>query len=224
MATFPEVAAQVHNQSALLLRRPPHQRLLLTVHNPRWLLEAAGPLAPLLLLAQDPGVPPRQRPVQLLALAPCGAAYTQALVASWVAGVRRWLHGVAAAAQQAAPAVEVPWIVPLTPWAPPGEEADSADSEGGGGGGDAGPGPGQGGPYAGPLQHLCIQGNVDPARRDYAAAFAAAGHPAVLGALRARRERLLLVGSDQRKALEVPAALRPLVEARLDLDFGVGCF
>lgn len=228
MVTFPESGAGLAEQMDLLLARRPGQRFLLTVHNPGWLLEAAGPLAPLLLLAQDGAAPPARRPVQLLSLAPCGATYSRSLAQSWVAAMRRWLPGQSPAAP--APEVEVPWIVPLVPWEPPASK-DAADEEApadGGGGNSTNSTKaarrqreGAAAAAAPPLRHLCIQGNLDPARRNYAAAFAAAGHPAVVGQLRERDERLLLVGSDQGRKLEVPPALKEYVEPRLDLDYEV---
>ena len=66
---------------------------------------------------------------------------------------------------------------------------------------------------------------MHPKRRDYASAFAAASHPAVLAQLRARNESLLLVGSYKKKKmgeLEMPEVLRPHVRIVPDLPFRVG--
>ncbi|KAI7842453.1 hypothetical protein COHA_004092 [Chlorella ohadii] len=59
---------------------------------------------------------------------------------------------------------------------------------------------GAGGPNR-PMRHLCIQGAIDPRRRDYDSFFEAASHPAVLAELKARGERLLLVGHKPRDGL-----------------------
>ena len=51
------------------------------------------------------------------------------------------------------------------------------------------------------------QGNIDPDRRNYAAAFKAAMHPAVLSQLRRRGEQLLLVGAEVRACMHGSAQL-----------------
>lgn len=63
------------------------------------------------------------------------------------------------------------------------------------------------------------QGGIDPIRRDYGSAFAAASHPAVLAQLERRGERLLLVGANRASELPVPDALQPFVERKSSLDF-----
>lgn len=151
MATYPELASMLETQHSLLLQRRPGQRILLTVHNPRYLLESAGGLAPLLLLAQHAaggeGDSKQQavQPVQMLALAPCSASYTSTLFGAWAADVARWMPGWDAPTGKAAKP-EVPWIVPLVPWAPANETK--------GGKGLASKGEGE---YRGPLAHFCIQ-------------------------------------------------------------------
>jgi hypothetical protein len=62
-------------------------------------------------------------------------------------------------------------------------------------------------------------------RRNYAAAFDAAAHPAVLAQLRARNESLLLVGTlrPDAKPLPVPTPLQPHVRTVADLNYKVGC-
>lgn len=69
----------------------------------------------------------------------------------------------------------------------------------------------------------CLQGSIDPHRRDYKAAFAAAVHPAVLSELRSRGEALLLVGQlTPEGPPPVPEALRPHVRVLSGLAFKVG--
>lgn len=124
---------------------------MLTVHNPGSLLASAGALAPLLLLAQHAGGGEAQgaqqavQPVQLLALAPCSSSYTSSLIGAWAADMARWMPGWEAPPGPAAKP-EVPWIVPLVPWAPTNETK--------GGKGLASRGDGE---YRGPLAHFCIQ-------------------------------------------------------------------
>jgi hypothetical protein len=69
-----------------------------------------------------------------------------------------------------------------------------------------------------------VQGHLEVSRRNYAGAFAAAAHPAVLAQLRAHNESLLLVGSlnNTRVLLPIPPELAPHVRLALDLDFQVG--
>jgi hypothetical protein len=69
---------------------------------------------------------------------------------------------------------------------------------------------------------LGLQGSIDPARRDYAAAFAAAAHPAVLAALATHNESLLLVGTWKGADLGVPRPLKPFVTVAANLDYQVG--
>lgn len=151
MATYPELASMLETQHSLLLQRRPGQRILLTVHNPRYLLESAGGLAPLLLLAQHAAGGEGDskqhavQPVQMLALAPCSASYTSTLFGAWAADMARWMPGWDAPTGKAAKP-EVPWIVPLVPWAPANETK--------GGKGLASKGEGE---YRGPLAHFCIQ-------------------------------------------------------------------
>lgn len=49
-----------------------------------------------------------------------------------------------------------------------------------------------------PCLSTAPQGNIDPDRRNYDAAFKAAMHPAVLAELRRRGEQILLVGAQVR--------------------------
>jgi hypothetical protein len=288
LATFPEGGPDMPQQRTLAERRPSarHQRLLLGVHNPGQLLDQGRWLGQLLLAEALPawsggaaaagarprpvaggepwvGQPLSQPRVQLAALAPNVAAYTQALLEGWAAG----LQGGSGASLQ------VPWLPPLVPW-----------------GAQLGHAPGSGGNSAGgglePYRHLCIQasvastgtcsfdelrnlplpprllvnrgchklsaaqhitktnhhrkeapslpscfpsfvakqGSIHPNRRDYASAFAAAAHPAVLTLLRQRDESLLLVGNLRRGARgpAVPAALQPFVRIAANLKYKVG--
>ncbi len=68
-------------------------------------------------------------------------------------------------------------------------------------------------------RNLEMQGSINPHRRDYAGAFAAALHPAVLAQLRARNESLLLVGSYRGADLGIPKALQRYVRILSDLSF-----
>jgi hypothetical protein len=70
---------------------------------------------------------------------------------------------------------------------------------------------------------MCLQGTIEPFRRDYAAAFEAASHPAVLAQLRRRKEKLLLVGSERLDAppLACPEALQPYVHKHSNLEYKV---
>ncbi len=151
MATYPELASMLDTQHSLVLQRRPAQRILLTVHNPRLLIESAGALAPLLLLAQHAvggdadGAQQAVQPVQLLALSPCSSSYTASLFGAWAADMAQWMPGWDAPTSKAAKP-EVPWIVPLVPWAPANETK--------GGKGLASRGEGE---YRGPLAHFCIQ-------------------------------------------------------------------
>ena len=156
MATFPELASLLGSQSQLLLQRRPGQRILLTVHNPRWLLETAGPLAPLMLLAQQAAPAPRGgprpvQPVQLLGLSPCSAAYTTSLLGSWAAHLRHWMPGWAPQLGPGA-APDIPWIVPLVPWAPANETGGAAEA-----GASLSLASRKQSEYRGPLANLCIQ-------------------------------------------------------------------
>lgn len=166
MATFPEGPGYQERQNRLLLSRPPHQRIMLGVHNPGWLLDNAGQLAPPLLLSQAmphagarPGQPPAPPPVQLLSLAPIGATYTKALLRSWLSDMQRWMPGLA----QVQPRLDVPWIAPLVPWAPSDVRQGSSKSVEAGGSSTSSGGDSidkaQAG-YAGQLQHLCIQASA----------------------------------------------------------------
>lgn len=84
---------------------------------------------------------------------------------------------------------------------------------------------GCGAPPAAAALHLllpasfALQGSIEPKRRDYAGAFAAASHPAVLEQLRARNESLLIVGSGSGKGLDIPAALQPFVRILSSLPY-----
>ncbi|KAL4425033.1 hypothetical protein ABPG77_001811 [Micractinium sp. CCAP 211/92] len=226
MVTFPEGPGYQERQNRLLLSRPPHQRILLGVHNPGWLLDNAGQLAPPLLLSQAmphagarPGQPPAAPPVQLLSLAPIGATYTKALLRSWLSDMQRWMPGLA----HVQPRLEVPWIAPLVPWAPSDAGQRSSNSVDAGGSSSRSSGgsidKAKAG-YAGQLQHLCIQGTIHPKRRDYQSALAAASHPAVLAQLWARNESLLLVGISK-ELPQVPAELRPFVQVLSSLSYSV---
>ena len=252
------LALVVHNPADLLSGSPPWLPGLLLQQGVR-LRPGAVPTIPereaarQLQAAGDGGVgggaPPRGPPsplLQLLALSPNVAAYTQHLIQTWAQSVLK--PGPALR-----PTIDVPWLPPLVPWQPSG-----------GGGGD-------GSEAERPVRHLCMQvrasrcpalsrhkgrdpraaggvllpaahalsrrhglpltitslprtqGAIDPKRRDYAAAFAAASHPAVLAALRGRREALLLVGHLTPRGLPpMPAALRPHVRVAADLEFKVG--
>lgn len=67
-----------------------------------------------------------------------------------------------------------------------------------------------------------MQGAIDPRRRNYDAAFAAAAHPAVVAELLRRNESLLLVGHLTPKGLPpMPRALAPHVQVLADLAFKV---
>ncbi|KAL4425034.1 hypothetical protein ABPG77_001812 [Micractinium sp. CCAP 211/92] len=208
LATFPEPKF-AGTQAALLQGKhapPPHQRLLLVSHNPGHLLSgcttAAQPWLRDLLAAQvAAGEPPNHAPrLQLLTLAPCVSNFTAAMLAGWAA--ERQLsstgHGGSSGAGDSSSGgsmtlrVEVPWMAPLVPWQ---------------------------GRRAGKARHLCIQGSLNPRRRDYAGAFAAASHPAVLAQLRARNESLLLVGSGSDAGLPVPPVLRPHVRILANLPY-----
>ncbi|KAL4422296.1 hypothetical protein ABPG75_008493 [Micractinium tetrahymenae] len=226
MVTFPE--PDFTTQAQLLRSRHsllPHQRLLLVTHNQHrllsgctaathpWLLdvlaEQAVEWAPHLEQHQQHGQQQKQPPrIQLLALAPCVSTFTSAMLAAWAAG-RNKLQGKPSSASGSSvgplPRAEVPWIAPLVPWAP--KAAGTTSSHG------------SKGVPAGRARHICIQGSIDPKRRDYAGAFAAASHPAVLAQLRARNESLLLVGSDTGAELDVPAALRPFVRIVANSSF-----
>jgi hypothetical protein len=70
---------------------------------------------------------------------------------------------------------------------------------------------------------LPLQGTISARRRDYAAAFAAAAHPAVLAELRERNESLLLVGGLDPGAVPppVPKVLQPHVQLAVDLPYQV---
>lgn len=72
------------------------------------------------------------------------------------------------------------------------------------------------------LACTALQGSIDPRRRDYQAAFAAASHPAVLAQLRRRGEKLLLLGSQRNATLEPPRQLEPFLEVRANVDYEVG--
>lgn len=118
-----------------------------------------------------PPLPPR---LQLLALSPNVATYTSSLVETWAGNVL---------GPSSQPRVPVPWLPPLVPWqstaaepaaaAANGQAAAAADAH------TALVGLGAGGPNR-PMRHLCIQGAIDPRRRDYDSFFEAASHPAVL--------------------------------------------
>ncbi|PRW45613.1 rab s geranylgeranyltransferase component A 2 [Chlorella sorokiniana] len=65
-----------------------------------------------------------------------------------------------------------------------------------------------------------LLGAIDPRRRDYDSFFEAASHPAVLAQLKARGERLLLVGHKPRHGLPpMPKHLNGFVEVAADLMF-----
>ena len=68
---------------------------------------------------------------------------------------------------------------------------------------------------------LLPQGIMDPNRRDYASAFEAVGHPAVLAQLRAHNESLLLLGHMAKNPLEIPAHIRPFVQISAGLPYQV---
>ncbi len=159
MVTFPEGPGYQDRQHRLLLSRPPHQRILLGVHNPGWLLTATWPGAPQLLVQlvfprspaggmrrggrqQEPLAPP---PVQLLALAPIGSAYTKALLQGWLAATQPRDAQLAGLTRQ----LEVPWIAPLVPWARSDAAPGSSEASGAASAAEQG--------YGGPLRHLCIQ-------------------------------------------------------------------
>lgn len=164
LVTYPEGPEELDRQARLLLSRPPHQRILLTVHNPNWLLWNAGAVTLPLLLSQvlpHAGEPwgeagaagaqaaqqqqeqRRPQPVQLLSLAPCGSTYSKSFLESWVADMKGWEPEVAHIQAR----LEVPWIAPLVPWEP------SAKRPSAGGG----LGKGSEGAHSLPLKHLCIQ-------------------------------------------------------------------
>jgi len=73
-----------------------------------------------------------------------------------------------------------------------------------------------------PHTHCPLQGGIEPKRRDYDSAFAAASHPAVLEQLRQRNESLLLVGSGTGEWLSIPEELQPFVKIVSDLPYQVG--
>lgn len=252
---------------------PPHQRLLLGVHNPVQLLASAQWLPEMLLkqvLAQPAQaqvapaagsgppandgrtaatLPPQ---VQLVALSPNVAAYTRSLLEAWAGGMR----------PGPTPILDVPWLPPLVPWSHSPAAGGSSDGDGSreGGqrgissssehGGSSSSSSGKDGAY----RHLCIQvgcpatrnsqlgclhaschsqsyhldphffllqGSIHPTRRDYAAAFAAASHPAVLAQLARGNESLLLVGGLRREepVPPIPDALRPFVRVIRNLKY-----
>ncbi|KAL4422298.1 hypothetical protein ABPG75_008495 [Micractinium tetrahymenae] len=246
MVTFPE--HRFMTQLSLLLgqhRPPPHQRLLLVTHNPgrlldsctvgsqEWLLDllaeqaaewgtaggkaaggaagdAAGAAAAANGAQRAAGPATASSPrMQLLTLAPCVSNFTAAMLETWAAAWQTSSSSgggvggssLSSSTGSSRPRAEVPWIAPLVPWAPHavdwGREVATPER----------------------LQHLCIQGSIHPKRRDYAGAFAAAAHPAVLAQLRASNESLLLVGADTGAELDVPAALRPFVRILSGLRF-----
>lgn len=118
-----------------------------------------------------PPLPPR---LQLLALSPNVATYTCSLVETWAGNVL----GPASQAR-----VPVPWLPPLVPWqstaAEPAAAATNVQAAAAADAHTALVGLGAGGPNR-PMRHLCIQGAIDPRRRDYDSFFEAASHPAVL--------------------------------------------
>ncbi len=67
-----------------------------------------------------------------------------------------------------------------------------------------------------------MQGSIEPMRRDYSSAFAAASHPAVLAQLRKHNESVLIVGQNMGNQLHVPEQLKPYVRILSDLPFQVG--
>ncbi|KAL4422294.1 hypothetical protein ABPG75_008491 [Micractinium tetrahymenae] len=229
LVTFPEGPTQQDRQQRLLFNRPPGQRILLGVHNPGWVFTAAWPGAPQLLaqlaFPRSPGgggrkgaqqqeqrlLPP---PVQLLSLAPIGSAYAKSLFQSWLASARGWDPQLAGLKGR----LDVPWIAPLVPWAP--SDAAALGGSSGNGSGGSGSSTAAGLTYDGPVRHVCIQGSIHPKRRNYAGAFAAAAHPAVLAQLRARSESLLLVGNNRKNAsLPVPPELRPYIQILSSLSY-----
>ena len=72
-----------------------------------------------------------------------------------------------------------------------------------------------------PAHPFSDQGTIDQKRRDYAGAFAAASHPAVLAQLRARNESLLLVGSKKNASMPVPPEVEPYVRVVSSLRYAV---
>ena len=66
-----------------------------------------------------------------------------------------------------------------------------------------------------------LQGILDPNRRDYASAFAAVSHPAVLAQLRAHNESLLLLGHMSKTPIDIPPHLQPYVQIVSGLPYQV---
>ena len=96
---------------------------------------AAGPAAP----------PP---PLQLMAIAPFSADVLQALLQAWAADMKGWRPDLKTLQPGG---LEVPWVVPLVPWSPPGGAAAAGSNRGASGGGAA---------PARRWQHLCIPVSV----------------------------------------------------------------
>ncbi len=212
---------------------------------------AAQPWLRDLLAAQvAAGEPPNHAPrLQLLTLAPCVSNFTAAMLAGWAA--ERQLsstgHGGSSGAGDSSSGgsmtlrAEVPWMAPLVPWQ--GRRAGKARHLCIQVGAAAGqcistccpeeiqvvmhPLWSQTRKASQDSRHshapACprLQGSLNPRRRDYAGAFAAASHPAVLAQLRARNESLLLVGSGSDAGLPVPPVLRPHVRILANLPYEV---
>lgn len=174
------------------------------------------------------------------ALAPFVASYSRSLLETYAE----------ARGGAVDPAVHTPWLPPLVPaqaldgGVPPAELRHLCIQVGWWGGWrcadrqlcvawparTAGPGRAPSGSLAPCCQPACpptlspSQGTVDPMRRDYAAAFDAAAHPAVLARLRANNESVLLVGTLRAGAppLPVPTPLQPHVRTVANLNYQVG--
>ncbi|KAL4853515.1 hypothetical protein ACK3TF_005536 [Chlorella vulgaris] len=200
-ATFPEGPMELPEQLKLVAAaaKVPFQRQLLVLHNPDHLLRMP-PLTALVLQHAVLRVP-RNLTMggtagQALPLTRMQPATLAPFVSNYTRSLLETWSGTLGPA--AIPHVEVPWLPPLVP-------SKSLD----------------GGVPADQLKHLCIQGTIEPFRRDYAAAFAAASHPAVLAQLRRRKEKLLLVGSERLDAppLACPEALQPYVHKHSNLEY-----
>ncbi|PSC76144.1 hypothetical protein C2E20_0744 [Micractinium conductrix] len=201
VTTFPETHTQLlesllHDDlPGRSAARRKSQRFLAVVHNPDRLLsrKAVKALVAQHAVERGDGAPPR---LQLLALAPSTAAYSRHLV-------QRWLRGIAAPHTQ----LSLRWLSPLSPWRPSFSPVEVRRAEASTFKGD------------GSLRHLCIQGILDPKRRDYAGAFKALSHPAVAAQLRARNESLLLLGHAAHEPLRVPAGVWQHVQQLTGLPY-----